>query len=619
MPFALPDDIGASAPILRPTASPVDTFSQTKAGVQLAQLGSALSGFAPSLAHLGGVLQEKDNEKQTIAGQNKAQELIDSGKTWKKAVDEGFIHPGDNPFFLVAAKNQFGKTLGNKYGEDLEKAVKLGPIASSWNADDFLPFEANFRKDWVKKNLGDGSDAYTINAFNHTATENASAQEKAFAHNALGRMVNDSKEMRGGEMVGEINKALTAGTPETIPDALNAIILRGRATGLPFTELNGMARDAIVSVAQEMASNGKGFEGLKLLDSVSGPLSKMATPGGTVGNIPDIKNSITAARKEIATLTQVQFSREKEQRTFAVTQTRKKLLNSVEQAAIAAKEAGQPPPDIGEAAKTLTHLNDEAIAMNVDVEPGTVISQLRKIVDSVYSGKPSTPAVRDDLASRIANGDGVTQKELSDKLHIGSLSFEDYEKLSSRLTTATKEHGDRRLSDHAYGDIAPVVAAQTMVKDRNGNQILDGARYEQVRMRSEAAYDRWVETSEGASASPAARIEKAQSLIDGFMDIYGTAGKMNSGLVTPKIRTIRKAGDGIASPVAAPLDPTKGLVSTPDSITALIKDVRNWQLNPKTAKLSPATLHILQTAGIKPGPDVLEFIKAQSPFLKQTP
>ena len=99
---------------LRPVARPADTFVQPtpSRASQVTRGLSALSGELDSLANL---LEQKQSQRETLAGQSFASAVRAEFNTFEEAVAAGRITENENPFFVRAARTQFGRHAADAY------------------------------------------------------------------------------------------------------------------------------------------------------------------------------------------------------------------------------------------------------------------------------------------------------------------------------------------------------------------------------------------------------------------------------------------------------------------------------------------------------------------------
>lgn len=184
---------------VRPAARPVDAYTQTNEGLELAQLAQGLTQYAPSLSRFAGVLNVRDAEKQQAKGAQAARKLEEERVTYKEAVAKGIIRPSENPWFLLGAKQQFGRASAGQYARALRDAVAQDPaMQESDDPTDFGRFEADFRKQWMSENVGEKRDLNFEKGF-AIVDGLTSNEESRFANAALSRI-----EKRAGERLGVI-------------------------------------------------------------------------------------------------------------------------------------------------------------------------------------------------------------------------------------------------------------------------------------------------------------------------------------------------------------------------------------------------------------------------------
>jgi hypothetical protein len=249
---------GLTPQILRPRAAPTDSFVRSGEGQQLAQLAAGLAQFAPALMRFGGELQDRQNQRDKIAGENRAREIAASGKTYRQAIEQGLIKPEQSPWFRVGAYETFGRTGAYKYDADLKVALAESPVAESTKPDDFDAFEGEFRTKWMKEHLGETPDAYLLNAFGAQADTLVNGLRVNFAEQAGGRLVKQTGEAFHAEVFSILKdgheKELTVAQ---MAAGVQQAIARQVAVGMNKSIANQLVASAVASAAK--ATNDASF------------------------------------------------------------------------------------------------------------------------------------------------------------------------------------------------------------------------------------------------------------------------------------------------------------------------------------------------------------------------
>lgn len=603
---AIPSELGIQTSPLRPVASPVDTFVRSNAGQQLSQLGNALSGLAPELAGVAMTIKHKENEKQTIAGENKANELLASGKTWKQAVDEKLVDVKDNPFFIISAQNQFGKVLGNKYADELHEAVKQSPIADSMRPEDFDTFSAAFRKQWTAAHLGEHTDAYMTNAFNNTAVDAEIQQRHQFAQEAGVRFVNDTTDAFKTNMGGEIRKAVKAGTVEQLPAALGEIMLAARGSGLQWKTVNSMVVDAVLAQASENKD-------LSLLDKDTGILQKIKTKGGVLGDIAETTARVTAMRYEISGAIQndhhnANLAHEAEVKSAVSTVWSD--FNEAQRKARQDKTLGTL--NIDQFTKRLDALGDsDAVATMISAHSAYISGNAtieddevkRRLNVGIHAAAPGTVGY-------------VTQTSLNKALAAHQINNSTYDEYSSAIRTRDgdgsgggigKFFSDPMLNQ-AEKDLSPWFA-----RDALGNLMPGQAQLMQrsvTYLRDQ--YIKWKSTDEGKTASWDTANKWLSKMIPESFAHFGNGTS----------QSVQKSFlDGVPQvnfdAPAMLVNPKKHLTHDLPAIQAAEKSYAAWKAG--RGKISDAALIILQDAGVDAANDkaVTDYFKEQNTVAKK--
>jgi hypothetical protein len=186
---------------LTPRAEPVDTFSRPNAGAQMSQLAQALAGVAPSLSRFSDVQFDKEtaaNKEEATVSASKAHE---QRLQYADAVKKGVIKANDNPYFQLYYKQQSGALAAGDYGSALKAEMETNPaFTESTDPKDFYKLEGDFKKQWVKDNVGDrGQDPHFGAVFQKIVDGISQDSANRFAEQAGARMM-----LHAGEQLNQL-------------------------------------------------------------------------------------------------------------------------------------------------------------------------------------------------------------------------------------------------------------------------------------------------------------------------------------------------------------------------------------------------------------------------------
>lgn len=190
---------------VRPTATPVDTFTAPQAGAQLQQLAQGLSSIAPSLNRFSDAAFQREQEGAHEQATTAASKAHEQRLAYADAVKQGVIKPNENPWFQYYYKQQSGALAAGDYGSALEAEMKTNPAwVESTDPADFHKLEGEFRKQWMKDNVGEQAqdphysatfskimDGVTQDAANRFASE-AGARMQLKAGEQLNQLLNQT-------------------------------------------------------------------------------------------------------------------------------------------------------------------------------------------------------------------------------------------------------------------------------------------------------------------------------------------------------------------------------------------------------------------------------------------
>lgn len=167
---------------IRPQATPVDTFIRpvSPGGSALGQLASALSSVAPELRQFGAAVSQREAETAAAQGEAFAADMAESKGAWAGLVKDGKVAPGQNPHFVLAAKQKFGEVAASKFQIALNDALtKLGDAPTPAQFEQAI---GDTRAAFLKENAGAAAnDLAFMSGFNGQAERMIDGARRAFA------------------------------------------------------------------------------------------------------------------------------------------------------------------------------------------------------------------------------------------------------------------------------------------------------------------------------------------------------------------------------------------------------------------------------------------------------
>lgn len=289
-------DSGLRPQRIRPTAAPTDPFARSNAGEELAQLARGLQEISPSLGRFAQVLHEREAQEQIARGAQRARELEEQRVTLRDAIKQGLIKPSENPWFLIGAKQQFGRAAAGQYARALQAAVAADPeLQATDDPAAFDQFEAEFRKQWLTDNVGDNRDLHFEKGFGivdgyamdeaRRFTAQVGARIEKLAGERLGIIVGQVLDQHYKEGADVAAQLVTTEIQSYLADNPRA----GRIA-------NKRAIEAIADWARVNYKNVGREDVEKLLRGVK------AGPGSSLFGLPDAKKMLTDVEKDIISL-----------------------------------------------------------------------------------------------------------------------------------------------------------------------------------------------------------------------------------------------------------------------------------------------------------------------------
>lgn len=296
-------DSGLTPERLQPRASPVDTFSNPRAGDnKLAKLAQGLSELSPSLQRFAGQVTERVAKDKQLEGEAKAQELIESQISYKEAVDKGLLRPDQNPWFRLGMKKQFAGVAAQNYATLLrEKSTELIEGGET-DPQAFRALEADLRKEFVNSAIGEeyrdaGFDAFFADQVNQLASGIA----QNFAVAAGKQAMKQAHEAFGTRAYGLLENTPEDQWKQVLQEEADDAV---QTMGLDGSKVNRLMAQAVI----DFAIDNKRYDLLGVEPDPSSPdgwktttgeglLSQLSGGSGPVGNITAIRK----ARRDAAT------------------------------------------------------------------------------------------------------------------------------------------------------------------------------------------------------------------------------------------------------------------------------------------------------------------------------
>jgi hypothetical protein len=238
---------------LTPAASPVDSYVKpvSAADSQLGQLASALGTVSPEVAEFGVQMGKRKGERDKAAGEQKARELYESGKSYREAIRDGLITPDQSPWFRQGAEEQMGKLAAENFNSDMIVAFAKSEYAESYEPEDFDKFAQGYMKTWAAENLPDTRTQAFNTGFSSVDGYVAGARE-SFAKRAGENLIKYNRDSFGASVYKSLARIQSIqGTPaDMAAEVQNALDLQV-AQGLNPRVANEIAAEAIIRIANE--------------------------------------------------------------------------------------------------------------------------------------------------------------------------------------------------------------------------------------------------------------------------------------------------------------------------------------------------------------------------------
>jgi hypothetical protein len=570
-------------PTLRPSASPVDSFTAPRAGTQLADLANSLGELSPALQRLAAAQIEEEKER----GRTDATSIYEDIKATGQKIKTGEIAAHESKWYRAAAREQVGRLMAAAYAQDLQLATQSNEeLKESTDPQDFDTFEAAARQEWLSKTL-EGEDPEFMAGFNATSAQGILNARQSFVAAAADRLDGQVLENTYTEHQITIKNGLQAGftveqIAKQISDRNAAFYLANPklGPGKAGRSLNKTTIEAVFDAARAYEEP----ELLKILDHIPGGVK-----GSTIGQTRAALSKRDEVEREIRMNRQNRLAAEEKDEKRA----RREAVDTVYDQAIAALEA-DPTVNVSQFAERL---------MNID----------RAEVPKLFSMAKAfaTAANVDDLG--VASG-------LYERAFDGDLTFDTVAAAFAQGTITVKTAKDLRaqikLNRSGRGSKAlvqdPVYSAYE--RDLDGlwlKQMGDvpGARGVYARQQLRREWVSWQQSQEGAAASESQKIDWLQQAVTrNFIRFSDKETETARELVT----TSRKPDQ----PQSAARGPQLPKWETEEVIPWKDWDLegfaREWQAikNGKRSKFSGSAESIVTRYDLR-GDDIDRFIQAQ--------
>lgn len=208
-------------PGLRPTASPVDTYSSPAAESSLSRLAGGLAKFNKNLTGLSDALSTKYMEEQKSLGEAAAREFANQGLTMGDLQREGKIPASQNPWYMASFNEQMGRVTADRWSEDLTAQMGTDKVLEkSTSMKDFDAYWSEKRDSWMKENGAQGWDKYFTQGFGGRAD---AYQHQARMEHAQ-RIEKNVKSMSQELQFSETNKFARGHAADMTPQEMAAAI-----------------------------------------------------------------------------------------------------------------------------------------------------------------------------------------------------------------------------------------------------------------------------------------------------------------------------------------------------------------------------------------------------------
>lgn len=322
---------GLQGAALRPTATPVDTFTQTDAGRKLAGLAQGLAQFSPAAANLGATIADRYIGAEKQKGRTQAlldvNEVGQSLSSWNDAIKKGEVHASRSPWFRAAYEEESGHQAAGQWQADF--LVKHG--AELQGETDPKVFEQKAHehmREWLATRAGENPGEFFQAGFSNSAGQLLDGMRQNFAQQAGANVIKAAAQTFHGSIMGDVVRMRGEGKSESeIATAIGERLTTQIRAGMNGSIANQIAALAVVNAARRLNDP---LLAQHILDNVTG-----GTPGSKLSMIGGVAEQIEQAENEIAEQTDRSWAREENAK-----QRRKETeFQGIEQRLVAGMEA----------------------------------------------------------------------------------------------------------------------------------------------------------------------------------------------------------------------------------------------------------------------------------------
>jgi hypothetical protein len=532
-----PVDRGEIRARVTPVASPVDTYVHDEAGHGLSQLADALTSVAPEVAKFSDVKAQQQTESQKAAGEQRARELFESGKTYRDAIKNGDIAPHESPWFILGAKEQFGRVMAGKMESDLADAVKQnGQLQESTDVADFDKFSADFRKDWLEKNVGaDNRDLNFERSFGSLSDNLMKDSRSAFVNAAGQRLVQKSSENVYAEGFSMLKHEYEMKTDHTaIAQGFQLVLARAHAMGLNDRASNIAVVQAIGDMVQKTGD-------VTLFDL----LDKIQAGDKTLADRPWAQEEIQKTTDKVWTDTQRHHNAETQQQEEARTTASRTMVGNLIATMVNSDNASAL--DLRKDIAALAHIDPQAAETMTRFQAAATSAHFQSDENTVTAQQAHIFTVTDTASSEY-----VTTNSLASLLIGGALNKDDFQNLNAQVqrrdaeAERAKKEADKKKN--AYADPRFKAALGTLARP---GFLTSGSSYDktdtQERVKSAQAefgndFLTWLDSPAGQSATPLQRNQFLTELLDQVAGNWRTDEASTDAKGVGKVQDLRTPG-----------------------------------------------------------------------------
>lgn len=521
MPTRTPVERGTVRARVAPVASPVDTYVHDNAGYGLSQLADALRTVAPEVSKYSDVKAQQQSETQKAAGEQKARELFDQGKTFRDAIKNGDIAPHESPWFQLGAKEQFGRITAGKLSSDLQDAVQKDPtLQTSTEVSDYDKFATDFKKQWVEKNIGtDNRDLNFEHGFGSLFDQLSKDSRSHFVTSAGERLVQQTGDRQYQEVFQTVDHELSMHTnPSAIADAINLTNDRAIAMGMNPRTANIATVKALGDIVTRDGDVSL-FEMLKKVKTGSGNLYSTQWAQEEIQKTTE-KVYIDTQRKHVADEQQQTEARETATRTMTGDLVNK-MLSSDNPSRL----------DLRGDFQALAKINPTAAESMIRFQAAASTAHFASDETSVTASQADIFGVKDKTSTEY-----VTTDTLVGQLNAGEINRDDFVSLNAQVQRRDQEEErakkDANKKKNAFNDPLYRRGLSTLA-GLIGEGKTDWSSEIKERIKSAQAeynnyYLDWLDSPAGQNATPSDRNKFITDLIDQTATSWRTADAQSS-------------------------------------------------------------------------------------------